>query len=73
MKDDVTSDKMVLANGTILVSYHNGMASLRLKPMGKGKATVEEFLEELRGRLMYDERIEIEGAVINVYKSYGLV
>lgn len=72
MKDEVFTDKMVLKNGTILVSYHNGMPSLRLRPKRGRKATVEEFIGELRSRLLEDERIEIDGTSVNVFKTYGV-
>lgn len=51
------------------VRYHNDMVPLRLKPESN---TLAGFLKELQVRLLYDERLEVDGTVINVYKTYGL-
>lgn len=68
----VMTEKMNFKNGTVLVSYRNGFTALRFTPKGGNGATVEQFIDQLEERLLYDEHIEIDGFVINVYKTYNV-
>lgn len=70
--DEISTEVREFKNGRVAFKFHNGMTPLRLKQPNGRETTVEEFINVLSARLMYDERIEVGDTSVDVYKTYGV-